>query len=239
MIGARRIVRAVALAVAAGLLAAMTAGCASGGSSAVDANATGTTGTTGTTGATGATGATTAASLAARQQAPGAVSCVVGDWRSTHVEDTLPGQFTEAGGAGVTMRIAANGATVIDFNSMAPMHITAKTYTADFSFRGRVAGRLILPKSVPTGSAFSLQAAAGSALDDDSLTVTVQVTSPMSATLGPLSISAMAKEMGSQSSSMPDAPGTEGSWTCSGNTLINRGPASLPTYGSWTWTRTS
>jgi hypothetical protein len=166
-------------------------------------------------------------------------SCVVGNWTTTHLEDTLPGAFTEAGGAGVTMRIGADGATVIDFGQMSPMKIIAKKYTADYSFGGVVAGRLVLPKSVPAGSAFELSPAPGTALDLNGMTVTVQVTSPISYAMGPMSMGAMAKDMGSQSSSMPAAPGTEGSWTCSGSTLINRGPASLPSYGSWTWTRTS
>jgi hypothetical protein len=137
------------------------------------------------------------------------------------------------------MRISADGGTVIDFGSMSPMHLTAKKYTADCSFGGRITGRLMLPKSVPTGSAFALSAAPGGALDDKSLIVTVQVTSPISPRVGPDVTQRHGEGHGLAVLVHADAPGTEGSWTCNGSTLINRGPASLPSYGSWTWTRTS
>jgi hypothetical protein len=168
-----------------------------------------------------------------------AASCVVGSWTTTQVHATLPNEYTEAGGAGVTMRIAADGATVIDFGSMSPIEVTGKGPAADFTFGGQVTGRLDLPKAVPVGSSFALDAVPGSAIDDQSLTVTIRVTSPVTETLGPMSISAMAAEMGSEASTMPTAPGTEGTWTCDGDTLTNHGPAGLPSYGTWAWTRTS
>ena len=168
-----------------------------------------------------------------------AASCVVGSWTTRPVHVTLPAGYAEAGGAGVTMRIAADGATVIDFGSMSPIDVTGNGHAADFTFGGHVTGRLDLPKAVPAGSSFALDAAPGSAMDDQSLTVTIQITSPMSDTLGPMSISAMAAELGSEASTMPTAPGTEGTWTCDGNTLANHGPAGLPSYGTWAWTRTS
>ena len=150
-----------------------------------------------------------------------AASCVVGNWTTTHLVDTRPGLYSQGGGAGITMSISADGTTVIDFASMAPMKVTGKTYTADYTFGGHITGRLVLPKAVPAGSPFSMSS---SGLDDNSLTVTVQVTSPILYTMGPLSLSALAKDMGSQASSMPDAPGTEGTWSCSGKTLVNYGP---------------
>lgn len=165
-------------------------------------------------------------------------SCLAGNWTTTRVQVTMPGKFTEEGGAGVTMRISADGSTVIDFGPMSPIDVNATTFTASYVFGGQVTGILVLPKGVSAGSWFGLNAAPGSPLGYSGLTATVHVTSPASLTIGPLSLSELADQMGASASTVPTAPAGEGTWTCSGNTLINRGPASVPSYGTWTWTRT-
>jgi hypothetical protein len=165
-------------------------------------------------------------------------NCVVGNWTTTEVRVTLPGEFTEAGGAGVTMHISADGSTVIDFGPMSPIDVDAKTFTAHYVFGGQASGQLVLSKGGSAGTWFALSPASGGKLDYSSLTATVHVTSPASIAIGPLSISALAGQMGAGASSVSSTPAGEGTWTCSGNTLINRGPASLPSYGTWTWTRT-
>ena len=165
-------------------------------------------------------------------------SCLVGNWTTTRIQVTVPGKFTEAGGAGVTMHISADGATGIDFGAMSPIDVSATTFTASYVFGGQVTGTLVLPKSASAGGRFDLTAAPGSPLDYSSLTATVHVTSPASLTIGPLSISELAGQMGAGASTVPTSPAGEGTWTCSGNTLINYGPPSLPGYGTWTWTRT-
>jgi hypothetical protein len=165
----------------------------------------------------------------------GAASCLVGSWTTTEVQVTLPGQFTERGGAGTTMRISADGSTTIDFDQMSPVHVDGSTFTADYVFGGQIAGQLALPPPDAAGSLFTLPGT----LDDAGLTVTVHVTSPVSDTLGPMPISELIPEMGSSASSVNTDPASKGTWSCSGNTLINRGPSNLPSYGTWTWTRSS
>lgn len=178
-------------------------------------------------------------SLASFCAHPGAASCLVGTWTTTEVQVTLPGQFTEKGGAGVTMRISADGSTTIDFDGMSSIDATGSAFTADYVFGGQVTGQLVLPKTIPAGSLFALPAAPGGKYDDSRLTVTIHIASPISDTLGPMPISELVGEMGSSGSSVNADPAGEGTWSCGGDTLINRGPSSLPSYGTWTWTRSS
>jgi hypothetical protein len=180
-------------------------------------------------------------SLAAFCATKNAVACIVGDWTATRFQATDPrAGVSEEGGAGTTMRIGHDGSMSVDFGGMAPVEMTGNQgLQANFTFDGGISGTIRLPGGQAAGASTGVwRPVPGGPIDYGSLTVTVQVTSPISDTIGPLSMSGLASSLGAGASSVNDHPLGEGSWSCSGNTLVNRPPRGAPADGSWTWSRT-
>jgi hypothetical protein len=169
-------------------------------------------------------------------------SCLVGKWTTTSFHATLPGLFSEQGATGATMRIGPDGSIAVDFNPMAPIVFTgisgiqgAGPIVGHFTFGGQVTGRVQLPNGPATTGVWQ---PVGGTLNYSTLTVTVQITSPISRTIGPMSIGQLASSFGAGSSAVNGHPFSSGAWHCSGNTLSNQAPAGTPAAGTWTWTRT-
>ncbi|MGA2825335.1 MAG: hypothetical protein ABSF03_04375 [Streptosporangiaceae bacterium] len=216
-----RVFRVAAGAAAAGLLAVVAAGCGAGPSGPAGQNT----------------------SLAKRAAPPTAAkqtaaSCIVGTWTSTQFQAATK-VLADHGGAGVIMRIGADGSTSIDFSPMSPVVLSGPELQGDLIFGGTVTGKLVLPTGPAAGGASTWTYAAGSPPDYSSLTATVHTTSPVDYTFGPVSISALASSFGADSSAVDAHPLSGGTWTCSGNTLVIRAPSSVKSAGTWTWTRTS
>jgi hypothetical protein len=114
--------------------------------------------------------------------------------------------------------------------------MSAGTFTGSFRFGGRVTGKVRLPAGSATTGLW--QPALGGTLQYGGLTVTVHLISPVSQTIGPMAVSQLAGSLGGTSASVNGHPLGGGTWYCSGNTLVNRPPASSPAAGTWTWTRT-
>jgi hypothetical protein len=165
-----------------------------------------------------------------------AAACLVGTWTSTRFQ-AANATVTEAGGAGVVMRISADGATVIDFGHMAPVTLTGSVQ-GDLVFGGQVTGRLALPTGPPQGS-HPWTPVPGSAIDYRSLTATVHTTSPVDYTYGPVSVSDLAASFGAGGGGVDTQPLSGGTWTCQGQTLVIHAPASVPSDGIWAWTKTN
>jgi hypothetical protein len=175
------------------------------------------------------------ASFCATKSAP----CIIGHWATTEIQATDPGLFTEHGGAGVVMTIAADGQAAVDFGGMAPIFVTGSSFQDHFVFGGRVTGQVVVPAGPDEATPFALRPAAGGHLDYSSLTTTVHVTSPIDDTIGPISVAQLGDSLGGGSSAVDDHPLSAGTWSCHGDTLVNRAPSSVPADGTWTWTRTS
>jgi hypothetical protein len=177
------------------------------------------------------------ASYCARTAAP----CVVGTWTSARAQAADPSLFTEHGGAGVTMKVGADGSVSIDFDGMAPIFMTSSNGTADhFVFGGVVTGQVQVPAATAETSPFALRPAPGSPLDYSSLTTTITITSPIQDTIGPISVAQLAGSVaGGAASGVDTRPLSAGTWSCHGDTLVNRAPAGVPADGSWTWARAS
>jgi hypothetical protein len=164
-------------------------------------------------------------------------ACIVGHWTSTEFQAATKVE-SERGGAGVTMTIGSDGSMSVVFGGMAPVDITAPDTRASFTFAGQVTGKVVLPAGQAGPSSGVWQAVPGSAADYRSLTVTVQVTSPISDTIGPLPVSQLASSFGAGASGVDAHPLSGGTWSCAGNTLVNRAPSSVPSDGTWMWART-
>lgn len=92
------------------------------------------------------------AANAASPAAPGASgaplagldSCLVGSWKST-VFSLKSGQVTATGGANVTLQVAADGNSVVDFTGMAPIQGKGAGADFDFEYAGKATGVLSTP----------------------------------------------------------------------------------------------
>jgi hypothetical protein len=172
-------------------------------------------------------------------------ACIVGHWTTTRFQATVPGLISEQGAAGTTMRIGPDGSLTVDFAAMAPIVFDgsagmqgAGPLTGSFTFGGRVTGQMRLPAGPGDATTGAWQPAAGSPVDYSSLSVTVQITQPVSDTIGPMSVSQLAGSLGADSPAVNGQPLSGGTWRCSGDTLINYPPSGSPADGTWTWTRT-
>ncbi|HEX4258868.1 MAG TPA: hypothetical protein VH089_27520 [Streptosporangiaceae bacterium] len=163
---------------------------------------------------------------------PNAAACIVGTWTSTLVQVST-GTSSERGGAGVVMRISADGSTFINFGSMTPIEISG-TIGGQLSYGGQVTGRMLLPKGPAQGS-YTWTPVPGSAIDYQSLTATVHTTRPVDYTFGPVPVSSLAEG----TTGVDAHPLSGGTWTCRGNTLVIGPPAGGAVDGSWTFTKTN
>ena len=226
IMGSRHPRRTVLAGVMAGLLVTSGAGCASASH--------------GGSGAAGPSARPRAGDRARRDGAAGAVpksaACLPGTWKSTGMRVTAPGGLREHGAARVRMRISGNGSVVIRFGGMAPVHFTSHSAGGSFVFAGDITGKAVMP--APGAATGTWRAVPGSGFDYRTLTVTVHVTRPLGATMGPFSIRKLASQFGG-GASVASAPLGGGTWTCGGNTLVNHPPSGAPSGGTWTWTRAS
>jgi hypothetical protein len=175
-------------------------------------------------------------SLAAYCARPPARPCLVGTWTATEFQATTR-VLTERGGAGVVMRITAAGAMSVDFGPMKPIALTGSLH-AGLIFDGKISGQIVLPADGRPGAASDWRQAPGTKADYRDLVATVQVTSPIDYTFGPVSVADLARQLGSNSSAVDTEPLSTGTWTCSGDRLVVRALATVPSNGSWSWTRT-
>lgn len=70
--------------------------------------------------------------------------CVVGSWRATSVSLSVDA-MKASGGAGVSMQIAASGATTLDFGPMAKIVASGSGVGFDFRYSGKATGTLKTP----------------------------------------------------------------------------------------------
>jgi hypothetical protein len=175
-------------------------------------------------------------SLAAYCARPPARPCLVGTWTATGFQAATR-VLTERGGAGVVMRITAAGAMSVDFGPMKPIALTGSLH-AGLIFDGKISGQIVLPADGRPGAASDWRQAPGTKADYRDLVATVQVTSPIDYTFGPVSVADLARQLGSNSSAVDTEPLSTGTWTCSGDRLVVRALATVPSNGSWSWTRT-
>ena len=157
-------------------------------------------------------------------------SCVVGTWRSTALtadaasnRNNVSAQLT--GGAGISVRIGATGATSIDFSSMEPVNFSAKVANTDvrgkFTYAGTASGQ-ISTGSAPTGTATPAPSGSWAPVGDlnwDATRLTLDLTQPVQAR--PFDNTPIGQYVGSQTGNAVDIDPIfdRGTYTCGSDTL--------------------
>jgi hypothetical protein len=167
-------------------------------------------------------------------------SCVVGTWKANGFSGTLATagvQGTFSGGGGYTVTVAPDGATVVNFAGMQPATfestVGGTNFKGSFTYGGKITGAIRLPATGVTSGQWE---PAGTA-DFSSLTVTVDVTSPIRSRLADnVPVSRFTGETGGSVDTTPILK--NGTYECSGNTLTLGPPPNTPIGGTWTLSRT-
>jgi hypothetical protein len=224
-----------ATAVRAMMVAAATMGIALAGCSSADTSGSSASSAPSTAGSTSAgSGSGTETGTAA--------SCLIGNWRATSVDGTFNGNGvngTLSGGSGVTMTIAADGKTTVNFDSMQPVNfnfaVAGGSVKGSFQYGGSANGTMQTPSATsgtwePVGT-----------VDFGKLTVTVDLTSPTTARVAdklPLAqfVGTNSAEAGNAVDGQPIL--RKGTYDCSGGTTLKLGPPAGTTgVGTWTLTK--
>jgi hypothetical protein len=226
--------------VAAGLTLGLAA-CTSNGSP----NGSATPGASGSADASSgaSTGASTGASAGASSgpSAPGVANpCVVGTWKSTGMNGTFDAggaRGSASGGGGLTLTVAGNGGTVVDFAGMQPVTFTTTAAGTEikgqFAYGGKVTGAVAAP---PTATTTGVWKPVGTT-DWSSLTVTVDMISPVNGRVfDQVKIADFAGAGGGQTGGSVDVQPIlrEAAYECSGNTLkLGPPPGTTAVGGTW------
>lgn len=166
--------------------------------------------------------------------------CLVGTWKGTAFSLKTE-QVTAEGGANLSLKIDANGASVVDFGPMAPINGKGAGANFDFQYSGKASGKL----STPTRGTI-----ASTSTDYSSLRVTTNVSLPGAGKLALFKnkpVSELAQMVaGAVPGKAPAAaapPGIDSSpifsnsrYTCAGDTLTLSGDKLA---AEWSFTRVS
>jgi hypothetical protein len=216
-----------AVMVAAAAMGIALAGCSSAG-------------TDGSSASSGPSAADTAsAGSGSSSDAGTAASCVVGNWRTTGVDgkfDSNGVNGTLTGGAGITMNVAPDGKTTVNFDSMQPVNfnfaVAGGNVKGTFQYGGTVNGAVKTP-STPTGAWEPV-----GNVDFGKVTVTVDLTSPTTARVADKV--ALAQFVGTNAANAGNAVDAQpilrkGTYDCSSGSTLKLGPPA-GTTGVGTWT---
>jgi hypothetical protein len=193
-------------------------------------------------GASGSAGASAGASSGGGATSGGGVanSCVVGTWKSTGVNmtfDSNGAHGTASGGTGLTLTVAPDGKTVVDFTGMQPImfdtSVNGTNVKGRFSYGGKVNGAVQVPS---TATSTGVWKPVGRT-DWSTLTVTVELLSPVQSKIfDNVKISDFANAAGDQTGGSVDVQPIlhDATYECSGNTL-KLGPPAGTTSSGGTW----
>ncbi|GAA1815755.1 hypothetical protein HC028_09815 [Planosporangium flavigriseum] len=224
--------------VAAGLTVGLTA-CTSNGSL-TGSTAPSASTSVSTSVSTSASAGTSAGASAGPSVAGVANPCVVGTWKSTGMNGTFDAngvRGTTNGGVGLSLTVAASGATVVDFTGMQPVSFSATAGTSEikgqFLYGGKVAGSVAVPATATTTGVWKPIGAT----DWRTLTVTVDMISPVSGRVfDHMKIADFATAGGSQTGGSVDLQPIlrEAAYECSGNSLkLGPPPGTTSAVGTW------
>jgi hypothetical protein len=157
-------------------------------------------------------------------------SCVVGSWRSTALSADSASQRNNVsaelnGGAGISVRIAENGTTTIDFSGMDPVTFNAKvagaTVRGKFVYGGSASGQ-VSTGPAPSGTATPAPSGSWEPVGDlnwGETRLTLDVTEPLQAR--PFDNTPIGKYVGSDTGNAVDIDPIfdRGTYRCSGDTL--------------------
>lgn len=228
----------IALVMVAGLSLAATAACEGTGAGSASSSDSGSASASGSD--SGASGGASGGGVVAAPSGGGtAGSCVVGTWKSTGFAGTLATagvSGTVSGGGGYLVTIAPDGTTVVDFTGMQPATfestVSGTQLKGSFVYGGKVTGAVRLPA---TGATSGQWEPAGNA-DFSTLTVTVDVTSPVKSRLADnVPVSRFTGETGGSVDTTPILK--NGTYQCGTNTLTLGPPPNTPIGGTWTLER--
>jgi hypothetical protein len=170
--------------------------------------------------------------------------CVVGNWKSTGVNmsfDAGGARGSASGGSGLTLNVAGDGATVVDFTGMQPVAFTTNAGGAEikgeFTYGGKVTGAVHVPASATTTGVWKPVGTT----DWKTLTVTVDMISPVKGRVfDHVKIADFASAGSDQAGGSVDVQPImrEATYECSGNTLKLGPPAgSSSVGGTWVFQR--
>jgi hypothetical protein len=158
-------------------------------------------------------------------------SCLVGSWTGTDL--SVSGTLNGSGGAGVELTIDPTGKYTLDLSTMQPVDFTGQNGMAgDFVYGGAETAVLNMPAPGATGGTLTFQP---DTLGIGSLTIALNLTSPISYTFGPVDASEFAAQEGSD---MQDTPGSGATWKCQDNNSLQIIVNPIPQVdGQWSFTR--
>jgi hypothetical protein len=222
-----------ATAVKAMMVAAAATGIALAGCSSADTN-----GSSASSGPSSGTSAGTSTGTSTGSDSGSAASCLVGNWRSTGVAGTFNGNGvngTLAGGAGVTVNIAADGKTAVNFDKMEPatfnFAVAGGNVKGSATYGGSVNGTV----KTPSGTSGTFEPIG--TVDFGSVVVTVDLTSPTTARVAdkvPLSQFVGTNAANTGNAVDPQPILRKGTFDCSGSTLKLGPPPGTTGVGTWT-----
>jgi hypothetical protein len=165
------------------------------------------------------------------------VSCLVGQWTSAGF-DIATAHVAEHGGAGVKMHIDPKGNGTVVFTGMAPITFTtttsAQAVVGQFTYAGTTTGVVKLP---PGGVSSGTWEAAGPGTVSG-LVADISITSPVQVHLPPLDLAQLAGGFAGAGGAVGKPELMNGTWSCTGNTLVSTAPPASGITGTWTLTRT-
>jgi hypothetical protein len=205
------------IAVGAGTVLAMAAGCRS-------------TTTTATSG--GAPSPASGTPASGGGAGPGAApSCVVGTWKLSATDTTIGNSMKLSGGSGVTLTVGPAGETTVDYSTMQPLTFSAANVTGSFTFGGKATATMAI-----SGSGASGTWQPKGTPDFSNVTVTEDVTSPTQGRiLDHVKIGDASSAANSPLTTMSIL--SNETFECSGTTLKLRPPSGTAASGAWTFQR--
>jgi len=220
-----------AIAVKAIMVAAAATGIALAGCSSA-----GTTGSGASSGPSASTG--TSSGSGSGTETGSAASCLVGNWRATGVAGTFNGNGvngTLTGGAGVTVNIAADGKTAVNFDKMEPINFNFAVAGGNVKGSSTYGGSVNGTVKTPSGTSGAFEPVGN--VDFGSVVVTVDLTSPTTARVADKV--GLAQFVGTNAADTGNAVDSQpilrkGTYDCSGNTLKLGPPAGTTGVGTWT-----
>lgn len=161
-----------------------------------------------------------------------ATSCLVGTWTGTGL--SITGSIeTGGGGAGAQLTIDKTGKFTLNLSPMQPLDFTGQAGTAGtFAYSGTETAVIDMP---PPGATTGTLTAQAGTVDVGGIDITLSVTSPVSMTIGPLSLADYAAQDGAD---MNDAPASGDTWKCQAGSMDIVVNPNAAVDGDWSFTRT-
>jgi hypothetical protein len=222
-----------ATAVKAMMVAAAAMGIALAGCSSAD-----TTGSGASSGPSTSAGTSAGSSTSSGNETGAVASCLVGNWRTTGVAGTFNGNGvngTLSGGAGVTVNIAADGKTAVNFDKMEPVNFNFAVAGGNVKGSATYGGTVNGTVTTPSGTSGTFEPVGK--VDFGSVVVTVDLTSPTTARVADKV--ALAQFVGTNAAETGNAVDSQpilrkGTYDCSGGGLKLGPPAGTTGVGTWT-----